>query len=177
MPSNHLPAPPKGPTRWLALLVVLILTVLAMRGAPITVEQARQHLIQWEGYHLTPYRDGSSWSVGIGHNLTAHGEVKRPRYSHLEVQRMFLKDLAWSLDALRKSIRAFDDLPQDVQLVALSVVWTTGRTGFNRFTSFRRALSYRAFNGAAHELALSRWAKQVSPSRRDHHVRVLLRKQ
>lgn len=160
----------------LRLLAILALVAPAPSAlaAPVTLDQARAFLVQFEGYRLVPYRDGAHISVGIGHNLTVHGERVKSRYTALEVERMFRRDLVWALDACRAGVRDFDDLPERVQLVALGVCWTVGRTGFHRFTNFRRALSYRAYNSAAHELSRTPWARQVGEHRSRHHIHVLL---
>lgn len=157
-------------------LWVLLAGCASVAAAPVTLSQIRAHLTQWEGYSLVPYRDGvNSWSVGVGHSLSANCEPVKARYSPAEVESLLLRDIAWSLDACRQGIRAFDELPERVQLVAIGVAFGVGRTGFDRFRSFRLGLSMRAFNGAAHELATSRWATQVSPQRRQHYVQTLLR--
>lgn len=163
--------------RFLTVALLFAATSIC-RAVPVTYSEARTYLVQWEGYKTTPYRDGPAghYSVGIGHSLTANGEVPRARYSPTQIERYFAADLSWALDACRAGVRRFDDLPKDIQLVALSVAFTTGRTGFHRFTNFRRALSWRAYDAAAVELADSKWRTQVSVSRFNHCVRVLRRK-
>ena len=187
---------PFHPFRWCRALMAAV-TVLAIgsaitplsAAAPITftvrstapattgltLDQIRAHLVQWEGYRTQPYRDGPGWSVGIGHSLTQHGEQgiwHRP-YTSVEIERLFRRDVAWSLDACRQGIEDFDALPIDVQLVAIGVCWGVGRTGFERFRGFRLALSYRAYDSAATELRLSRWAGQVGPNRTRAYVQTL----
>lgn len=151
--------------------------VLSLLGGPLaaapSVATVRAHLIEHEGYRLTPYRDGPGYSVGIGHSLSANGERVKQRYTRAEVERLFLRDYAWALDSVRKGIRDFDDLPERAQLVALGVAWTTGRVGFERFIDFCRCLGYRAFDSAAIELRLSKWATQVSPKRVAAYVQIL----
>lgn len=150
----------------------LFLSLLSPAFAAPSPARIRAELVKWEGYRLVPYRDGAHWSVGIGHNLTVNRQPAR-RYSPAEVERFFLADVSWALDACRKGISDFDDLPEQVQLVCISVAFGVGRTGFDRFRNFRLAMSYRAYDSAASELRLSKWATQVSPARRDHHIRVL----
>ena len=157
-------------------LAIFLLSVLAATAAPITYAEARDYLVQWEGYRTTPYRDGPGYSVGIGHSLTANGEIPRARYTAVQIERYFAADLSWALDACRAGIRDFDELPKRVQLVALSVAFTTGRTGFHRFSGFRRALSWRAYEAAAAELSHSFWRNQVSASRFNHSISVIRRK-
>lgn len=153
----------------------LLFILLAAQVIAVPLDKLRQEMVRWEGYRLSPYRDGSGYAVGIGHNLTAHGEEVRT-YTAAEVEAFFKSDIQWAIAACRNGIDNFDDLPDDVQIVCISVAFTVGRTGFQRFKDFRLAMSYRAYNAAATELRLSKWAAQVSPSRRDHHIDVLLRK-
>lgn len=125
------------------------------------------HLVEHEGYKTRPYRDGSGWSVGIGHNLTANRErILRERpYTHDEIVNLFRRDLVWALDAVRTGIEGYDALPEDIQLVALGVAWTVGRTGFLRMTSFRGALSRRNYVEAGRALVRARWSGQVGSNR------------
>lgn len=160
--------------RLVLLAIILWLLHAAAFAAPVGLATIRQHLVQWEGYRLTPYKDGpNGYSVGIGHSLFANGERVKPRYTAIEVERLLLRDIAWSLDSCRTGIDRFDDLPERVQLVAIGVAFTTGRTGFIRFSGFRRALSWRAFDMAASELGRSRWYTQVSARRANAYIRTL----
>ena len=62
-----------------------LLTGHCLRAEPLTAERAQRYLIQWEGYRLVPYADGRvNQSVGIGHNLTIHGEPTKARYTDAE---------------------------------------------------------------------------------------------
>lgn len=155
----------------LGLLAALVATHLY--ATPVSPDAMRAYLIRYEGYRLTPYRDGNHWAVGVGHSLTAHRQAVRA-YSRVEVERFLWTDLSWSLDACRRGVRDFDDLPHEVQLLCVGVAFTVGRTGFERFRQFRLALSHRAYNAAAHELRWSKWFTQVSAARANAAVRVLL---
>lgn len=157
------------------LSIALFLLVATSAAAAPSLDTTRREMTRWEGYRDRPYRDGPGWSVGIGHSLTAHAERgiwKRP-YTAAEIERLYVRDYCVAIDTARRCVRDFDGLPADVQMVVVSVIWTVGRTGFERFTSFRLALGMRAYNAAAHQLWYSVWATQVSAARRDHHFRVL----
>lgn len=137
------------------------------------MEQIRSELIRWEGYRTQPYRDGNHWSVGVGHNLTAHRQPARS-YNRLEIEQFFLSDLEWAQRAARRGVRDFDLLPDDVQVIVLSLIWSVGGAGFQRFHDFRTALHARSWRRAASELRRSLWARQVAPGRLSNHVNVLL---
>ncbi len=159
----------------LAVILWLILRgATAATAAPVSVASIRSHLVEHEGYRLLPYRDGpNGYSVGIGHSLTANAEPIKPRYTAAEVERYLMADVSWSIDACRAGITGFDDLPHQIQLVAIGVAFTTGRAGFQRFTGFRRALSWRAYDLAANQLGNSRWHAQVSARRANTYIATL----
>lgn len=153
------------------IFAILALTTAA-HAAP-SWAKCRAELIRWEGYRVIPYRDGESWSVGIGHNLTANGQTPKSYYSPAEIDRFFANDLSWALDACRQGVRNFDALPERVQLVAIGVAFGVGRTGFHKMHSFRKALTERNFPAARTALKGYRWAKQVSPTRLQNYLRNL----
>ena len=147
-------------------LYLALLSFVPSLGAAPSLGIIRESLIKWEGYRLTPYKDGRATCVGVGHNLTARREKAKPRYTALEVERFLLRDIAAALDTCRAAVDRFDGLPDDVQLVCINVAFTCGRSGFMRFTNLRRALKYRAYELAASELGHSLWYRsQVSPAR------------
>ncbi len=153
--------------RALSVFALLCVAPLAAVAAPVPATSVHMVLQASEGYHLKPYRDGvmGPWTVGIGHSLSARGESVKDSYTPAEIHAFFLRDLSEARNACRASVRAFDDLPESVQVVTLSLVWCVGPTGFTRFTRFRAALSDRDYAAAARELAASKWASQVSPAR------------
>lgn len=159
--------------RLLAMLVAVI--PLAGHSAPVKDADVLAVMKLSEGYRLVPYADGprGTYSVGVGHNLTAHREPVLARYTEPEVLALFAKDLANARRICRKGVEDFDGLPEAVQLVALHVAWSCGPTGFMRFKDLRRSLSYRAYNAAAVSLRQSKWARQVSAARANHLISVL----
>lgn len=146
---------------------LLLLLPVSLQAHPVSLDSVWRHLVAYEGYRERPYRDGSGWSVGVGHSLTANRERavwSRP-YTHGEIVGLFHRDLSWAVDACRAGVARFDELPEAAQLVALGVAWTVGRTGFAGMQSFRACLSRRDFTGASRALGRSRWHTQVGPIR------------
>jgi GH24 family phage-related lysozyme (muramidase) len=156
-------------------LIALLATALPLAAAPVPDASVLAVLRMSEGYRLEPYHDTvlGPWTVGIGHSLDAHGQPVKARYTDAEVQAFARADLAEARAACRRGIAAFDQLPHAVQVVALSVAFGTGATGFQRFVRMRGALSARDYARAARELETSRWSNQVSRSRRDWAVKIL----
>lgn len=133
------------------------------------------HLREHEGYRLIPYKDRKGTiSVGIGHNLTAHGEQPKTVYSAAEVARYFRADLKVALTAARAGVKDFDTFTDHVQLVVVGVAFSCGPTGFKAFERFRAALSDRDYLRAAVELENSQWATQVSEERLRRYIQLLV---
>ncbi len=156
------------------LLLLLLLASPLARAQLITYDQGVAYLTRWEGYRLRPYRDGNAWAVGVGHNLTARGEAVKPLYTAAEVRVLFTRDFAVARETCEQSIVGFATLPLEVQQVCLAVAFGTGRTGFARFKGFRLAVGRHAWNAAATELSVSKWARQVSRERADTAIQTLL---
>lgn len=144
----------------------LLLFILAIPCiASPSLSQFRDSLIHWEGLKPTPYRDKGVLSVGIGHNTHFDSKPLKTHLTALEIEMLFRMDLSKALDAARKGVGDFDDLPNDIQLVVINLIWGVGRTGFMGFSNFRLCLTYRLYDSAATELADSRWYRQVGPAR------------
>ncbi len=154
-------------------LLLLLLLASPLAAAPVAPNVAFNHLRVYEGWRLKPYRDGNGWSVGLGHSLTSHHEPVKPTYTDAECRALFTRDLETSRRGCRAAFKGFDDLPADVQLVCISLQWCVGNAGLIRFEQFRFAINHRMWNGAAMELAQSRFARQVSRDRLAAMVRVL----
>lgn len=155
----------------LPLLLFAALPVV-LPAQRVTPEECYTYLKRWEGYSTTVYRDGPGYSVGVGHYLGS-SRPRRLTYSHAEIRQLFYRDLAIALAACERGVEGFSALPRQVQLVTLGVAWSVGPTGFMRFKEFRRALNWRAYEGAATELADSKWARQVGAARYNHAIGVL----
>ena len=139
-----------------------------LAGAPLDAGQTFVYLLQFEGYKLTPYKDRSSMSVGLGHNLTARGQPVRP-YTDEECRAFFAADFADALRICRACVTDFDSLPLKAQEACISIEWTVGPTGFTRWKDLRFALSHRQWEVAAVEVGLSKWYK-TQPAERVNAV-------
>ncbi len=156
-------------------LLLLLFLASPLAAEPVDAVSVWGHLAQWEGWRLTPYRDGKTgWSVGLGHSLTAHAEPVKPHYTDAECRALYSRDLETARRGCRAAFKRFDDLPAEVQLVCLGLAWTCGNEGLMRFKQFRFAIDHRAWNAAATELSLSRWRYQVSRDRYEAAIHTLL---
>lgn len=155
--------------------LLLFLLCVAPAVASPTDAAYLAYLTKVEGYCTVPYQSAGDWHVGIGHDLSAHGEHPRASYTAAEIKHLFQHDLVIAIMTCRDGVRDFDSLPNDVQLVTVGLAFNCGPLGFRRWTGFRFALGHRAFNAAASEVGQSLWARQVGASRFNGVIHVLLR--
>lgn len=161
----------KSSIRFTLFATAFALVSFSSSAAPVSHRDALAYLSRYEGVRYVPYRDGASyWAVGIGHQLQG---ARKARYTPSEVHAFFTSDLHVARAACRRGITRFDGLPENAQLIAISVAFGVGPTGFQRFTRFRAALSQRRFKIAALELERSLWSAQVGRTRSHHAIRVL----
>lgn len=148
--------------------------LVAQPPKALTNPDYRKSLVLFEGVRLKPYREkNGDWTVGIGHNLTAHRETVKPSYSKDEVSAFFNRDLAASLRAARQLVEGFDELPDPAKEVVVHLIFQTGPTGFSRFKNFRLSISKRMWNSAATELWDSQWFRQTPAPRANWALRNL----
>lgn len=115
----------------------------------------KERLTRTEGRRNRPYVDtvGKS-TIGIGHNLTDKG------ISDHIVDILFSEDINQA-EVEVQSIAIYKNLDPIRQTVLLDMVFNMG---INKVLEFTRTLGYLSrgdFNGAADEMLLSTWAKQV----------------
>lgn len=146
-----------------SLLAALFAMTLASSLVAQTRQEYRAFLVANEGYSLTPYLSANETHVGIGH-LLKPGE-RHGRYTAAQVETLFNADLDYAVQSCRLAFVRFDELPKDVRLALVSLSFTVGRRGLLDFVNLRLAITYRAYQLAAAELADSRWWGQVSPGR------------
>lgn len=155
------------------LFIAFFFVALSAYSTPITSAQIYAELSRWEGVHNEIYRDGNGWSVGLGHYLGPRKPL-RSYYSDYEIRDFFRKDSAMVLRILRKGIKHFDDLPQDVQLACVHLPFTLGPSGFMEFKIFRQAMSNRDYEAASNAIWPSKWYEDVG-LRRAYHVHSTIR--
>jgi GH24 family phage-related lysozyme (muramidase) len=158
---------------------LLLLASIFVGGIPSLASTADEttifvSLISFEGFRLTPYKEKgcSSWSVGIGHNLTAHKQ-RIKEYTQKEVMEFFHEDYLEALSTARRLVRDFDNLPEPAQIVVIQLIWSVGPTGFYKFKKFRMALNNKSWVTARKELLNSKWAGQVQKERVEWAIKLL----
>ena len=113
-------------------------------------------LIKHEGVRLKPYTDTvGKLTIGVGRNLADRG------ITYSEAMAMLDKDIADATNNCLHEFPWFAGLDEQRKWVILSMVFNLGLEGLKKF---KRMLSYVElgdYEGAAWEMAQSKWAQQV----------------
>lgn len=119
-----------------------------------------------EGFSWQPYPDAKGrFAVGWGHSIS-RAEVPRHRNLSLDHLTQFYQvDFARAYAAAITQIPNWDEQPNEVRVLLVSLAYNTGATGFSRFTRFKQAIIQRDYLAAARELRESKWASQVGARR------------
>lgn len=133
-----------------------------LSATPVDLVKLYAFTIQTEGFKMVPYRDGDQWCAGMGHVLRG---PRKPIYYDDEILGWFEADVENARRICRKGIKHFDELPDEAQLVAIGLAYTTGPTGFMKFRDFRKQMSHQRFKRAANALKNSLWRTQVGEAR------------
>lgn len=130
----------------------------------------RRALIRYEGYSLTPYRDGPHWAIGIGHLLPRHS--KHTHWTPTQVEAVFQVDLSRAYHAALTEVSSYCDHPPGVRIVLVELAFQCGRTGLRGFKRFISAINTHDYPTAAQELRRSKLARQA-PGRVDDYIQTL----
>lgn len=153
------------------------------------LSQQRAELAGDEGRRLTVYDDATGRAVTPGYCMRGHPTIGVGRaldvhgLSPAEVDYLFAGDIATIEQALR-SVPWYAGLDQVRQGVMVNLAFNMGVRGLQSFVSMiadlmnakhdlalsLSLLAAQQFNAAADELAASKWARQVQPSRRDRLI-------
>ncbi len=151
-------------------------------------EGARELVSRHEGSRSRVYDDSAGHpTVGIGFNLdradarTAitnlgvdydalrSGAVE---LTDQQVTQLFDRDLNQAVAAAERTVSNFNDLPANVQLVVVDMVFNLGEAGFSRFANAIEAIEARDFQRAATEMQDSAWYRQTG-TRAQEDVRLM----
>lgn len=115
----------------------------------------KERLSRTEGRRNRPYVDTvGKLTIGVGHNLTDKG------LSDKMIDNIFVEDITQAeIDA--ETIPVYQKLDPIRQTVIIDMVFNMG---LNEVTKFQKTLGYLSrgdYDGAADEMLLSTWARQV----------------
>ena len=113
-------------------------------------------LIKHEGLKLKPYTcPAGKLTIGVGRNLEVLGISKD------EAMYMLKNDVKRCENELREIFPDFDELPENVRLVLIDMIFNLGKTRFLGFKHMIQAVKNRDWNKMIEEMKNSRWCEQV----------------
>lgn len=113
-------------------------------------------LLAEEGYRKFPYKDTEGiLTIGIGRNLQDKGLTR------LEANYLLKNDILDAQDDLIRILDNFDQLPENVQIVLLDMVFNMGIIKLLEFEKMLYAVESKDFKTASKEMLNSKWATQV----------------
>mgnify|MGYP003406297527 CR=1 FL=1 len=113
-------------------------------------------LINHEGIRLKPYTDTvGKLTIGVGRNLADKG------ITHAEALAMLDKDIADATNDCLHEFPWFVGLTEPRKWVILSMVFNLGLEGLKKFKRMLACVELEDYQGAAWEMAQSKWAQQV----------------
>ena len=124
-------------------------------------------LIKHEGLKLKPYIcPAGHLTIGVGRNLDDLGISKD------EAMYMLKNDIKRCENELREIFLNFDELPENVKLVLIDMIFNLGKTRFLKFRHMIQAVKNRDWKAMIEEMKNSKWCKQVK-SRCEDDVRLI----
>lgn len=130
----------------------------------------RDELVRDEGWELAPYKDSKGWwTVGVGHNLDAHGQRHDRPYTEAECDAFLTADIAEATTLLDRHTPWWVVMTEVRQRALLNMCFQMGwGDGTHGLSSFHRTLGYMElgrYDAAATSAARSKWATVDSPVR------------
>jgi len=127
-----------------------------MNSLYMPIERVADFLKDVEGLELKPYNDKfGNLTIGYGRNLKDKGISKK------EADILLYNDIEDSVKDLVEIFNDFFDLPSNIQIVLISMIFNLGRDGFLEFKKFIEAVKKRDYKKASFELLNSKRAFQI----------------
>lgn len=144
---------------------------------PLSIDDAMEFIEDHEGIRYRTYKDSKGKrTIGVGFNLQSPGAKKmisslginyeKVKSGKLiltqdQIEKLFEKKTEEALSGARRNIDNFDNLPKDIQLVVVDMIYNLGVTGFMNFEDVVSALSKKDYKTMAKAMWASNWRKQV----------------
>ena len=120
------------------------------------IKKIKKLLIKHEGLKLKPYIcPAGKLSIGVGRNIEDNGISKDEAMYLLE------NDIKRCEKELREIFPKYDELPENVKIGLIDMIFNMGKPKFLTFKKMIRAIKERDFKKAAKEAKNSRWCEQV----------------
>lgn len=137
-----------------------------------SIQDYRNYLIKYEGYKNKPYYcQGGQLTVGIGHFLSRKDNIKI-YYTNKEIDKFFEKDINETIKINKKIYNNFNQLPNNIKLILVSLTFNIGGTKIQTFIKFNKAINNHDWKIAAKELRNSLYYHQL-PQRANDYINIL----
>ena len=114
------------------------------------------YITKHESMVLHPYNDSvGKLTIGVGRNIDDRG------ISRDEALYLLKNDIEMSINDLVDIFSDFYNLPNDVQLVMIDMMFNMGETRFRGFKKMIQAVKNDDFKEAAKQAKDSKWCQQV----------------
>ena len=118
--------------------------------------KVKDFIIKHEGVSLKPYYcPAGKLSIGVGRNLQDNG------ISYDEVVYLLENDIDRCIRELRTIFKDFDELPENIQIALIDMIFNLGKTRFLKFKKMTQAIKDKDFKKASEEAKNSHWCGQV----------------
>ena len=113
-------------------------------------------LIKHEGLELKPYKDTRGiLTIGVGRNLEDNGIEQDEALYMLE------NDINRCKNELREIFNDFDELPENVKLVLIDMIFNLGKSRFLKFKHMISAVKNRNWGNMIKEMKDSKWCREL----------------
>ena len=119
-------------------------------------EKLKLFLIRHEGLELKPYKcPAGKLTIGVGRNIEDNG------ISEDEALYLLENDIKRCEKELKEIFEDFEDLPENVKIALIDMIFNLGKTRFLKFKKMIQAIKDKNFIKASEEAKNSHWCKQV----------------
>jgi lysozyme len=123
----------------------------------------REMIKRHEGLRLSSYQCPSGdWTIGWGHNLTAHGEPEQGIITLSQAEDYLEADIGQSVAGCHMVVENFDDLDEVRQAVLIDMCFNMGAGKLANFYYMLHWIRLGLWDRAAAEMEDSLWATQVT---------------
>ena len=126
------------------------------------IQRLRSMIRRHEGVKQFPYEcSAKKLTIGIGHNLTDLG------LPDSIIEDLFDHDLGNAISGCATLYPNWHELPDDIQMVLVDMMFNLGVNRISRFKRMNRAIDDQNWHRMAEEMKNSRWYVQVGTRSRE----------
>jgi len=126
-------------------------------------KKLEQYLIEHEGIRYKPYLcPAGKLTIGVGRNIEDNGLTKD------EIMYLLKNDIERCEKELKKIFTDFDNLPENVKIVLIDMIFNLGETRFKKFEELIKAVKKRNWDRTIIEIKNSKRCRQLKKRCRDN---------